>query len=457
MDYKEALAYLHSFTDYERGGKYARKYEENIQREEALLELLGNPHYQYSNTLIAGTKGKGSTAACIERVLRGAGIRTGLYTQPDLHTFRERIRVNGCLIGEQEVAQLIPTIRVAVEQVQSREIFEPFITYEIATTLALLYFAHQQVGHAVVEVGLGGRLDATNVTQPIVSVITSISYDHMEILGDTLAKIATEKAGIIKPNGMVVTSVQAPEALLAIADIAEQRQARMIRIGPEGIDPAQAEVDEGHLPTISYRYQLADYSQGLQSFTVQTPTETYRDLATPLLGAHQVENATLAVAALDVLREAGHCWDEAALRNGLRSVHWPARIEVVAHYPTIVVDGAHNTDSIQKLLDALHVYFSFHRLIVVLGILKNKDQVGMVRALAESDVVVLTRVSNLRATPLEELEALFAEHAPHVQVYKVEGSAEALDLAVDLADREDLVCATGSLYLAGEALRWAEG
>ncbi len=457
MDYKEALAYLHSFPDYERGSKYARRHEENIQREEALLELLDNPHFQYSNTLIAGTKGKGSTAAYIERVLRAAGIRTGLYTQPDLHTFRERIRVNGDLIGEQEVAQLMPAIRIAVEQVQSRAIFEPFITYEISTTLALLYFACQQVRHAVIEVGLGGRLDATNVTRPLVSVITSISYDHMEILGDTLAKIATEKAGIIKPNGIVVTSAQAPEALLAIAEIAEQRQAQMIRIGPEGIDPAQTEVDEGHLPTISYRYQLTDYSQGLQSFTVQTPTETYRELATPLLGAHQVENATLAIATLDILREAGHYWDEAALRNGLRSVHWPARIGVVAHHPTIVVDGAHNTDSMQKLLHALHVYFSFHRLIVVLGVLKNKDQVGMVRALEEADTVVLTRVSSPRTTPLEELEALFAEHAPHVQVYKAEGSAEALDLALDLADREDLICATGSLYLAGEALRWQEG
>src|SRR5262249_28310536 len=173
MDYQEPLAYLYSFSDYERGGKFSRNDDENIQREAALLELLGNPHRQYSNTLIAGTKGKGSTAAYIERVLRAAGMRTGLYTQPDLHTFRERIRVNGELIREQEVAQLIPEIRVAVEEMQRRAIFEPFIAYEIGTTLALLYFARQQVHHAVVEVGLGGRLDATNVTTPVVSVITS--------------------------------------------------------------------------------------------------------------------------------------------------------------------------------------------------------------------------------------------------------------------------------------------
>jgi dihydrofolate synthase / folylpolyglutamate synthase len=476
MNYKEALSYIYSFTDYERGSKYSRKRDENIQREAALLELLGNPHGQYSNTLIAGTKGKGSTSAYIERVLREAGIRTGLYIQPDLHTFRERIRVNGGLIGEQEVAQLIPEIRAAVEQIQDREIFEPFITYEIGTALALLYFARQHVRHAVVEVGLGGRLDATNVTRPLVSVITSISYDHMEILGDTLAKIATEKAGIIKPHGIVVTSAQSPEALLAIADIAEQRQARMIRIGPEGIDPAQTDIDEGHLPAMSYRYQLGTgerYWRGeqgrrkapdrrkaqslrrqeLQSFTVRTPTGSYRDLETPLLGTHQVENATLAIAALEVLREAGYDWDEVALRNGLRSVHWPARIQVVGQHPTIVVDGAHNTDSMQKLLQSLDTYFSFHRLTIVLGVLKNKDQVGMVRALANVDTVILTRVSNPRATPPEELVALFAEHAPHVSIHQVERSDDALDLACDLADREDLICATGSLYLAGEALR----
>ena len=518
MDYQAALSYIYSFTDYERGGKYSRKHDENLQREAVLLELLNNPHYEYSNTLIAGTKGKGSTAAYIERVLRAAGIRTGLYTQPDLHTFRERIRVNGALISEQEVAQLMPQIRAAVEEVQSRVIFDPFITYEIVTTLALLYFARQHVRHAVVEVGLGGRLDATNVTRPIVSVITSISYDHMEVLGDTLAKIATEKAGIIKPNGIVVTSAQSPEALLAIAEIAEQRQARLIRIGSEGVDPAQTEVDEGRLPSMSYRYQLVSvpssgsgkdidsrhllggtvytpnpnessgnalgtgasgqrtpnegqgckdgqgqaavptypfYRQGLQSFTVQTPTRVYRDLATPLLGAHQVENATLAIATLDVLREAGYGWDEAVLRDGLRSVHWPARIEVVAYHPTIVVDGAHNTDSMQKLLESLRSYFSYHRLIIVLGVLKNKDQVGMIRALGDVDMVILTRVSNPRATPLDELAALFAEHAPRVQIHTVAESAGALDLALDLADREDLICATGSLYLAGETLRWA--
>src|SRR5260221_2193463 len=209
MNYKEALSYLYSLSDFERSGIYTRNREENLSRESRLLEALGNPQRSYSCTLIAGTKGKGSTATFIERVLREAGLRTGLYTQPDLHTFRERIRVNGHLISEDAMAALMTELRAVVERIQLEQRFTSSITYEVATALALLYFSRQHVQHAVLEVGLGGRLDATSVTQPLVSVITSINYDHMQVLGNTLTEIATETAGIIKPNGLVVTSAQA--------------------------------------------------------------------------------------------------------------------------------------------------------------------------------------------------------------------------------------------------------
>src|SRR6266699_415852 len=252
MNYQEALIYLYSLSDFERGGFYNRDPTENLPRESYLLEQLHNPHLDYSCTLIAGTKGKGSTATFIERVLREAGVRTGLYTQPDLHTFRERIRVNGQLISEQAMSELMTEIRTVVERIQQQKKFGPFITYEVATALSLLYFSRQHVQHAVLEVGLGGRLDATNVTEPLVSVITSISYDHMQILGDTLTSVATEKAGIIKPGGLVVTSAQSPEALLAIAAICRSQQARLVRIGPSAGDPALAEVNAGQLPAPSY-------------------------------------------------------------------------------------------------------------------------------------------------------------------------------------------------------------
>ncbi|HEV2583141.1 MAG TPA: folylpolyglutamate synthase/dihydrofolate synthase family protein [Ktedonobacteraceae bacterium] len=454
MNYREALAYLYSLSDYERGGPFSRDPGEKLPREARLLERLDNPQRRYSSTLIAGTKGKGSTAAFIERVLRAAGLRTGLYTQPDLHTFRERMRVDGRLISEQEVGELAPVVRAEVEQIEQQGELGSFNTYQVATALMFLYFARRHVQHAVLEVGLGGRLDATNIAQPLVSVIASISYDHMQILGNTLREIATEKAGIIKENGIVVTSAQSSEALLAIAEVSRARHARLVRIGAASGDPAQAEVDAGRLPALIYRYALEERAAAHQRLTVYTPERVYRGLEIPLAGQHQLENATLALAALELLREKGVTWDEEALRTGLREVQWPARIEVVGHDPMVVVDGAHNADSMQKLLEALYSSFTLHRLIVVLSVARDKDLIGIAQVLQHVDIVVLTRVANPRAATIEELQAVFARHAPRVQVYSAGESSAAIHLALDLADAGDLVCATGSLYLAGEALRW---
>jgi len=479
VNYQEALAYLYSLSDFERSGAYTRSPEENLPREARLLELLGKPQQGYTCTLIAGTKGKGSTAALIERVLRQAGLRTGLYTQPDLHTFRERMRVNGNLISEREAAELLTEIRAVVEVIQGRQEFGPYITYEVATALALLYFRRQQVQHAVLEVGLGGRLDATNVTQPLVSVITSISYDHVQILGNTLTEIATEKAGIVKPDGVVVTSAQPVEALLAIAAACQKQHARLVRVGPDGDDAAREEVEMGstrqdeqagrgqapplhleyeegaQLPPVSYRYRQEEHTEEYQRFTVWTPARTYSGLEFPLRGRHQLENAAAALATLDILRERGIEWDEAALREGFRLVRWPARMEVVGHHPTIVVDGAHNADSMQKLVAALRDTFTMQRLIVVLSPNRDKDLAGIARALAGVDVVVLTRMANPRAATIAELQATFGEYAPNVTIESASDSTRAMELALDLAGSEDLICATGSLYLAAEVLRWS--
>jgi dihydrofolate synthase/folylpolyglutamate synthase len=455
VNYKEALSYLYSLSDFERSGIYTRNREENLSRESQLLETLGNPHQSYSSTLIAGTKGKGSTAALIERVLREAGWRTGLYTQPDLHTFRERIRISGRLISEEEFAELLLEVRAAVEEIESEPDSVPYNTYQVATALMFLYFAHQQVQHAILEVGLGGRLDATNITHPLVSVITSISYDHMQVLGNSLTEIATEKAGIIKPNGVVVTSAQSTEALLAIDAVSRKQRADMVRIAPVENDPAQAEVDTGQLPTPGYRYQLEERNAEQQRFTIWTPEQTFTGLEIPLAGQHQLENATVALASLDMLRKKGIGWDEESLRKGLRAVHWPARIEVVGHNPTIVVDGAHNADSMQKLMQALKASFSFGKLIVVLSVNRDKDLAGIVRALSDVDTVVLTRMKNPRGATIEQMQEIFVVHAPNVNIYTAENSDSAMNLALDLAESNDLICATGSLYIAAEVLQWA--
>jgi dihydrofolate synthase/folylpolyglutamate synthase len=458
MNYAEALAYIYGLSDFERSGKFRNDREQHLLREGRLLDLLGNPHHSYSCTLIAGTKGKGSTAACIESVLRAAGMRTGLYTQPDLHTFRERMRVRGRLISEEEVAGLLPEVRARVEEIDREGTFNPFIPYEVATALALLYFQRQGVEHAVLEVGIGGRLDATNVTQPLVSVIASISFDHMNVLGNTLREIATEKAGIIKPGRVVVTSAQSPEALLAIERIARERQARLVRVGSASGDPAQAEVEAGQLPALSYRYHPQEQGETRQTFTISGPQGVYRDLEIPLAGLHQAENATLALATLEELRASGRpecAWDEDALRQGLRDVRWSARLEVIARKPTMVVDGAHNADSMQKLVQSLRALFSFQRLFVVLGFNADKDLPGMIQALAGVDVVILTRALNPRAATLERMQELFAQLAPGVRLHTSSDSRAAMDLARILATPDDLVCATGSLYLAAEVLRWA--
>jgi len=455
LNYQEALAYLYSLSGFDLNRSGSRNPEENLERESRLLESLGNPQLNYTNTLIAGTKGKGSTAAFVERVLREAGVRTGLYTQPDLHTFRERMRVNGNLVSEHEVAEFVPIVRTAVEKIEQRRESGPFITYEVATALALYYFQQHYVQHAVIEVGLGGRLDATNVTHPLVSVIASISYDHVQILGQTLTRIATEKAGIIKPEGVVITSAQPLEALLAIETVCQRQHARMVRIGSSQADLVHIAAEEGRLPAISYRYQLEERTEAHQRFTVWTPELMYSQLEIPLAGQHQIENATLALATLEELRKKGISWNEQALRDGLRNVRWPARIDVVEHNPTIVVDGAHNADSMEKLLQALRDSFVFHRLIVVLSLARDKDLVGIARALQHVDAVILTRMVHPRAATIENMLEAFAQNAPNVQMYTTQDSRAAMNLALDVAKRDDLICATGSLYLAGEVLRWS--
>jgi dihydrofolate synthase/folylpolyglutamate synthase len=455
MNYEEAIAYLYSFSDFERGGPFTRNREENLAREEYLLKQLGNPQEDYTSTLIAGTKGKGSTASFIERVLRETGLRTGLYTQPDLHTFRERIRINGELISKEDTATLLTEMRPIVDSVQAEQRFAAYNTYQVGTALAFLAFSRLHVQHAVLEVGLGGRLDATNVTHPLVSVIASISYDHMQVLGNTLTQIATEKAGIIKPNGVIVTSAQSPEALLAIASVSQRQIAHLIRVGSFDVDPARQDVEHGLLPPITYGYRLEDRNEARQRFTVQAPDHSYEHLEIPLAGQHQLENATLALAVLEQLRNHGVVWDEQALRAGFNAVNWPARLEVIGHHPTMIVDGAHNADSMQKLVLALNSTYHWERLIIVLGIARDKDLSGIVQALANSDTVILTHAANPRAATIVNLQTVFAEYAPKVQVLTAGNSGEAMDLAAKLAGENDLICATGSLYLAGEVLRWS--
>jgi dihydrofolate synthase/folylpolyglutamate synthase len=438
--YQEALAWLYAFSDFERTGTFNHDREDNLRREAALLTALGDPHRAYGVTHVAGTKGKGSTATLIASVLRASGRRVGLYTQPDLHTFRERIQVDGQPIAEADIAALVPELRAAVEGLGATH--GTYITYEVATALAFLAFARAGVDHAVIEVGLGGRLDATNVVQPRVAVITSISYDHMQVLGNTLGAIAREKAGIIKPGAPTVCSAQAPEALAVIREVAAARGSRLITVGPDG-------------SASDYTYRAGAYTSERQAFSVRGPDGVARDFTLTLLGEHQLENAAAAVAAVDALRTSGVAVDDAALRDGLAAARWPARLQVVGERPWLVVDGAHNADSLARLLAALRRHFTYGRLALVLGLMADKDLAGIAREIAQDHValVVTTAARNPRAMAPERIVAALAEAAPGLAVQTAPGIAEAVTLALGAMGPGDLLCVTGSLYLAGEALR----
>jgi dihydrofolate synthase/folylpolyglutamate synthase len=443
LSYQDALEWIYGFSDSERSGLFSHDREDNLARERALLRELGEPQHAYGIAHIAGTKGKGSTSALLASILTAAAISTGFYSSPDLHTFRERMRLNGAVIAEAEVARLVPRVRAAVERVDAQ--IGPFITWEVATALALLAFREAAVRLAVVEVGLGGRLDATNVVTPLVTAITSISYDHMHVLGDTLAAIAGEKAGIVKPDVPVVCSAQAPEALAVIQRVAAERGAPLLRVGPVG------------MPERQYTFRAGAFDSERQYFDLTAPAREYRDLELRLLGEHQLENAAAAVALAEVLRDrTGLAITEEAIRRGLREAHWPARLQTVRRAPWVVVDGAHNADSIARMLVALRRHFAFERLVLVVGLLRDKDLAGIAREIAagQVDEVVVTAVANARAIPPAEVAAALAGLAPDLPVTTRTSTGEALTEALQRAGPRDLVCVAGSLYLAGEALRW---
>ena len=427
LSYRDALDYILGFTDYERRGlaAYAPEFY-NLERVHRLLALLGDPQQSFQAVHIAGTKGKGSTAAMIESMLRAGGYRTGLYTSPHLHTFRERMRVGGELIPEADVARLVEEMQPLVAQVPD------ITTFEIATCLAFAWFAEQDVEWAVLEVGLGGRLDATNVVVPAVAVITSISYDHMAILGDTLTQIASEKAGIIKPGVPVVSAPQVDEALAVIEATCRERGAPLIQVGRDWLwESGTAGIDG-------------------QAFSAHHGPDTLAGLWIPLLGEHQVVNAVTALAALAVLETAGLSLSPQAIRAGLRAVHWPARLEILGRAPLVVVDGAHNGDSAQKLVAALESALDYRHLIVVLGTSADHTTPELLAALLSSaHRAIATQSRHPRAAAPAWLQTRAEELGYHLELS--ETVAEALDLALAGAGPEDLVCCTGSVFVAAEA------
>jgi len=375
MDYEGALKYILSFTDFERSPAILYSAANfDLRRMEELLGRLDNPHLWARSIHVAGTKGKGSTVAMIASALGASGYRTGLYISPHLHTFRERISIDGENIAEGELATLVHRLQPEVEAVNRRHAYGELTTFEILTAIAFTYFREREVDFQVLEVGLGGRLDATNVVKAEVSVITSISLDHAEVLGDSLAKIAGEKAGIIKTGAIVVTSPQRREAEEVIKEACRQKGARLIAVGRD----------------VTWK-KLAGDLLG-QSLQVKGQADSY-NLTIPLLGDHQLANAATAVAALEALGLPAE-----SIAAGLAKVHWPGRMEILRHDPLFLVDGAHNADSARRLKEAIEKYFNFDRLILIIGASSDKDIAGIAGELASlTSFAIVTRSRHPRA------------------------------------------------------------
>ena len=462
LTYKDALDYIYGFTDYEKKISYLYSPEHfDLARVEKLLALLDNPHLHFNSIHIAGTKGKGSVAAMSESILRAAGYRTGLYTSPHLHTFRERIQVNGRLIPEETVASLTERLQPLVSRI------EGITTFEIMTALGFLYFVEQGVEFAVLEVGMGGRLDATNVVNPVVAIITSLSYDHTDVLGKTLSLIAREKAGIIKDKALVVSAPQVPEAMAVIEEVCREKDAELTVIGRDWTwEAGEANLEGQWFQVSGFRSQVTGRKSQVTGRRSQVTG--HRSQVTgrksqvaghsfwiPLLGRHQVVNAMVVVAAMEKLRQQDINISEASVREGLRQVRWPGRLEILGREPWVVVDGAHNGDSANKLVVAIRELFPYCRLILVFGALMGHSVADMLDAfLPAADKVILTRANRIRAVATSDL--LREVHVCHREAETTETVAEALEQALALASPSDLICATGSLSIVAEAREaWA--
>ncbi len=433
MNYRNAIAYILQRAGYDRGF-VANPFDAEtvgLQRTEWLLAQLDHPERRYPVVHIAGTNGKGSTAACVAAVLQAAGLRVGLYTTPHLHTFRERIQIDGRPIPEEHFAELTGELvplnrRLAAERPDWGEA----TAFEFSTVLAFLAFARAGRQVAVIEVGLGGRLDATNVVLPDVSVITPVSFDHTHVLGDTLTSIATEKGGIIKPGRPVICGLQPSEALTILERLAAERGSPFFVAGRDW-----------WLSGTPDRFDLLG------------PWGDYRDLRLSLIGQHQVENAATALAVCWMVGQRGLPVSEQAIRDGLAAVHWPGRLEVVHERPTIIVDGAHNPGGAERLAAAIRASFRWRRLTLILGAGQGKDVEGIVRALAPiADRLIVTASRHPRAVPPARIAAVVsARVGASPPVDEAATLDAALDLALVAAERDDLICVAGSLYLVAQA------
>lgn len=425
MNFREAMAYLQNLTKF--------GFNFGLGRIEELLRRVGEPHRELKVVHVGGTNGKGSTVAMVASVLNAAGYRVGTFTSPHLHSYTERYCINGEEIDPDRVAALISYLRPHLDAMVA-EGYEHPTEFEVSTAMAFLYFKEEKVDLLVLEVGLGGIIDSTNVVVPLVSVITNVAMDHMDYLGHTIEEIALAKAGIIKVGVPVVTAADDPLALNVIERVSREKGAELVLVGR---DVTWEPIDR----PLSLRGQY---------LTVRGRKGEYSELWLPLIGRHQLTNAATAVAVLEILTDLGYRITPEVLREGLARTRWPARLEVMSENPLVVIDGAHNYDGARMLRRALDDYFPDREVVLVLGMLGDKERARVASELApRARVAVITRPNSSRAGDWEFLAREVGRLVGHVET--IADVRKAVKRALELARPEDLVCITGSLYMVADA------
>ena len=419
MDYKEALDYIHGTMKF--GVKLG------LQNIEKLLGFMGNPHKKLKYVHVGGTNGKGSTVAFISSILMESGYRVGIYTSPYLQRFTERIRINDKEIPQSELAQITCFVKENVKKHIEAGGAHP-TEFEIVTAIAFQYFFENECDIVVLEVGLGGRFDSTNIIDsPLVSVITTISYDHMNILGDSLEKIAFEKAGIIKNNGDVVLYPQDEEVEKVFLNVCGERNAVLHKVSFDSIRIEDAGIDG-------------------QTFSWMD----HKGLKISLLGDHQVKNSIVALKTVEILKEKGFGnIDYNSLRSGIRKAIWPGRFEILKKRPVFLIDGAHNQEGALELANNLRKYFPHKRKIFIIGVLRDKDYESIIKPIIPlADKFITVTPNSDRALPARDL-AMFLRHY-YKDVIVSDTISWAVEKGLSKASDDDLICACGSLYYIGE-------
>ncbi|MDP1854289.1 MAG: folylpolyglutamate synthase/dihydrofolate synthase family protein [Candidatus Omnitrophota bacterium] len=472
LSFPEAIRYLESFVNYEKKSQYHYKRLIKLERIKELLEILGNPQGAFKCIHVAGTKGKGSTCAFCAYILREAGYKTGLYTSPHLSDFRERIRIllpspeprapspefEG-MIPRRALCRLVSELKPKTDKFNKNSKYGSLTFFEVYTALSFVYFKEKKADFVVLETGLGGRLDATNVVNPLVCAITPISLEHTQLLGNTIEKIAREKAGIIK-NFRLSSFVPRPSVVISAPQ--EEGAAEVIRNRCRQVGAKLYEVGKDIIYKVKSQKSKVKNKYKISKFEIRGIFSEYKNLRIKLLGKHQLVNAATAVGVVEALRFNGVNISVDSIRKGIYNTVWPGRCEVVSKNPWIILDGAQNAASAKALKETIKHNFSaeggsasggqYKRLILVLGVCQDKDIEGICSEFFPmADEVILTKANSPRAAEAEHIKLQAASCKLQAEIYLTKDVREAIEKAKEIADRKDLILVTGSLFVVGEA------